>query len=415
MKLEMDPELRRKIEIEVRKQLDLAIKRTMDLTTDRPPGPAGLGTPTQEFLDWKLGDFNRDVLPYLVGPRLSSLGYSVPSYLKDEDYVLRFGGAWAQRHGNGYVFRMGYGSSGSYLVKMHLDGTLDESFGDKGLVPAGVANDVNEVGSVRILPDGSLLVIGYGLWSPAVRMARFSADGKFDATFGNGAGIIRFTRTQFAIETFGYYLNYVTFLGYTNKIQDDAVAEFWDKIYQDSQFDYEGFLVGLSKSNTSFSDFLKQYVALPASASQPDSSEMAAQSGADDRVSSATLLPFGIPTGSLASLLSQAVAAAPASPATITTQELTIAAETSALRFGSLVETGSSETDGSTGDLDDLSLPDGEFGPILEGTTRSKGIAPRITTPSDADVEALDLWWDRFSNQVATLWNTEDHEHPSSP
>ena len=47
MKKEMDPELRRKIEIEVRKQVDLAIQWTMDLTTDRPPGPAGLGTPTQ--------------------------------------------------------------------------------------------------------------------------------------------------------------------------------------------------------------------------------------------------------------------------------------------------------------------------------------------------------------------------------
>ena len=131
----------------------------------------------------------------------------------------------------------------------------------------------------------------------------------------------------------------------------------------------------------------------------------AAQPAADSRLSSVMSLLVGMPSGSLASLLSQAVAVASGSLATITTQELTIAAETSALSLGSMADTGTTATDSSTWKLDDSSLPDGVFGPFLEVTTRSKGIAPRITTPSDADVDELDWWWVRFGDRVATLWD----------
>lgn len=363
MKMEMDPELRRKIEIEVRKQVDLAIQRTMDLTTDRPPGPAGLGTATQAFLDWKLADFRRDVLPYLEGPRLSSWGYRVPSYMKDEDFVLRFGGGNVQRYGNGYLIAMQLSFSSSNLVKMHPDGTLDETFGNKGLVEIKFGDPFLLGGhSARVLSNGKIVLTAhpypFGSFNTDYNSARFFPNGQLDLKFGGkGTGLAR-VRTE------------AEYLALLSDGEHEAVSPRSARLLEQVPTDRGAAgTYGLFGVQTAVGN---QYSSLPTLLS-PE----------------ATLDHTGASNGTI-----------PEPPA-ITTERSSLAWRSLA-DFESPVER--SATDTPTEDLDDSILANCELGPALDGPASLKRLASRITTRADAD--AFDRWWERFGPQVVTFWDS---------
>ncbi len=80
------------------------------------------------------------------------------------------------------------------LVRYNTDGTLDNSFGNNGIVvsPVGSENDYSD--GVAIQPDGKIVVCGYfddGATLLSMVLLRYNDDGTPDAGFGNN-GIVTF-------------------------------------------------------------------------------------------------------------------------------------------------------------------------------------------------------------------------------
>jgi uncharacterized delta-60 repeat protein len=66
------------------------------------------------------------------------------------------------------------------LARYNADGTLDRSFGNRGLVVTKVGDLFAEAFGVFVRPDGKLLVVANGA------LVRYGADGKLDLSFGRG-------------------------------------------------------------------------------------------------------------------------------------------------------------------------------------------------------------------------------------
>jgi len=95
------------------------------------------------------------------------------------------------------------------VARVNTDGSLDTSFGSGGFTSA-VAFPL-ESGNLALQPDGKILVAA-GIDNPngePSEMARFTASGALDATFGGGAGVVNLAYpgpTQIAVQTSGKIL-----------------------------------------------------------------------------------------------------------------------------------------------------------------------------------------------------------------
>lgn len=95
------------------------------------------------------------------------------------------------------------------LVRLNLDGSLDSSFGNGGVVRTNNGGFVDEVRDLLVLPDGKIIAVG---GSGRCAAGRFNANGSLDASFG-AAG--------FFIANPGYYTQC-----YGAKVQTDGKLVF---------------------------------------------------------------------------------------------------------------------------------------------------------------------------------------------
>jgi uncharacterized delta-60 repeat protein len=98
------------------------------------------------------------------------------------------------------IVAVGYNGTSSpsnqvILVRYNADGSLDQTFGNGGIVVTGnIGGSIFDIGSaVALEPDGKIAVFGdlsYGGNSSYIFLLRYNSDGSIDTTFGNGGNII---------------------------------------------------------------------------------------------------------------------------------------------------------------------------------------------------------------------------------
>ena len=101
------------------------------------------------------------------------------------------------------------------IAKFNTDGTLDNSFGNKGRVTTDFFHGSDEAHCVLLQPDNKLVVAGIAQYSSGFpwqrfALARYNADGSLDKSFNNDGKIAK--------ELSDYHLNY----SYSAIIQDDG-------------------------------------------------------------------------------------------------------------------------------------------------------------------------------------------------
>ena len=75
------------------------------------------------------------------------------------------------------------------ILRYNTDGSLDESFGDRGAVITDFELHVDYIYSMILQPDGKIVAGGIS-WIDAL-VARYNSDGSLDTGFGNGNGWVR--------------------------------------------------------------------------------------------------------------------------------------------------------------------------------------------------------------------------------
>lgn len=93
----------------------------------------------------------------------------------------------------GYALRNRVGPAVFAVSRFLADGTLDETWGEKGIVYTGFGAGRCEADVVRVCPDGKVVVGGgvYDVPNAPIGIARFTTDGQLDPTF-NGNGLVTF-------------------------------------------------------------------------------------------------------------------------------------------------------------------------------------------------------------------------------
>ena len=81
------------------------------------------------------------------------------------------------------------------LARYNTDGSLDASFGTGGKVTTNLGNHFQESAeSVRIQPDGKILIAGYSYVGPGAKsdfaLLRYNSDGSLDSSFGTGGKVV---------------------------------------------------------------------------------------------------------------------------------------------------------------------------------------------------------------------------------
>jgi uncharacterized delta-60 repeat protein len=72
------------------------------------------------------------------------------------------------------------------LIRYNSDGSLDESFGENGIVLISVPNFPEYIFNIALLPDGKIITIGYtGDATFDLLMIRHNSDGSIDTSFGD--------------------------------------------------------------------------------------------------------------------------------------------------------------------------------------------------------------------------------------
>lgn len=75
------------------------------------------------------------------------------------------------------------------VVRYHVDGSLDTTFGTGGKTSVSVAAGDDDARAIAIQPDGKIVLAGYGYYPGGtndVILLRFNGDGTLDASFGSG-------------------------------------------------------------------------------------------------------------------------------------------------------------------------------------------------------------------------------------
>ncbi len=100
--------------------------------------------------------------------------------LQPDGKILIGGSDWIDFIDNTYKF---------YTIRCLPDGSIDESYGENGLVRS---KSDGEVRSIAVQPDGKIvaaghsgdLLVGSGVFSARFRMERYLPDGSYDNSFG---------------------------------------------------------------------------------------------------------------------------------------------------------------------------------------------------------------------------------------
>jgi uncharacterized delta-60 repeat protein len=78
------------------------------------------------------------------------------------------------------------------LARYSPDGNLDASFGSGGMVTTPIGDLTNEAHGIALQPDGQIVLAGFSsteFTDPHFALARYTADGGLDATFGSGGTV----------------------------------------------------------------------------------------------------------------------------------------------------------------------------------------------------------------------------------
>ena len=143
----------------------------------------------------------------MVGPytdfalaRYTARGRPDPSFDGDGKLATDFGGADAAHdvviQRDGKILAAGLGSDDFGLARYRPDGSLDPTFGHRGLVLTEILpGHVDSASSVLLQADGKIVAAGgtRGLWRPGssdFALARYLTDGALDRSFGVGGRVI---------------------------------------------------------------------------------------------------------------------------------------------------------------------------------------------------------------------------------
>ncbi len=89
---------------------------------------------------------------------------------------------------DGKIVAAGQLGDQSGLIRLNLDGKVDSTFGNGGVVVTKIGADIEQVfGGLAIQSDGKIVAVATGV-PQGEQVARFNTDGSLDTTFGN-AGI----------------------------------------------------------------------------------------------------------------------------------------------------------------------------------------------------------------------------------
>ncbi|BAY77072.1 hypothetical protein NIES25_35300 [Nostoc linckia NIES-25] len=97
--------------------------------------------------------------------------------------------------GYSYMIHDGLNAPDFALVRYNPDGSLDNSFGNGGIVTTHVGSASDSGYSVTLQSDGKIVVAGY-TWNnsqsnqPDFALARYNTNGSLDTSFGNGGKVI---------------------------------------------------------------------------------------------------------------------------------------------------------------------------------------------------------------------------------
>jgi uncharacterized delta-60 repeat protein len=94
---------------------------------------------------------------------------------------------------DGKIIIAGESSYAFLVARYNADGTLDTTFGNSGHSLANFSNNWDGATDALLQPDGKVVLVGWSvLNSPydSFALARFSPDGSFDQSFGNGGKVI---------------------------------------------------------------------------------------------------------------------------------------------------------------------------------------------------------------------------------
>jgi uncharacterized delta-60 repeat protein len=114
----------------------------------------------------------------------ASYGSAVATYPKEgtanDGKIVAAGTFYDQHHATEFA-----------VVRYNLDGSLDPSFGGSGQVTASVGSAREGAGDVIVQPDGKVVVAGWtGGSSSNFALVRYNADGSLDKSFGN-KGVVK--------------------------------------------------------------------------------------------------------------------------------------------------------------------------------------------------------------------------------
>jgi uncharacterized delta-60 repeat protein len=77
------------------------------------------------------------------------------------------------------------------LARFSADGALDTTFGDAGFVTTDIGGDVQEEAlAVAIDPEGRIVAAGYSGFDATLAIARYAPDGSLDPSFGTGGLVV---------------------------------------------------------------------------------------------------------------------------------------------------------------------------------------------------------------------------------
>ncbi|MGF1472591.1 MAG: hypothetical protein ACFB50_12750 [Rubrobacteraceae bacterium] len=99
---------------------------------------------------------------------------------------------------NGKIVTAGYAFDSSNtqrfaLARYNANGSLDTSFGRRGIVTTDVGGSGSEANSVALQPDGRIVAVGAadtGVVNQRFALARYNADGSLDTSFNSKGGVV---------------------------------------------------------------------------------------------------------------------------------------------------------------------------------------------------------------------------------
>ncbi len=136
------------------------------------------------------------------------------------------------------------------VVRLNEDGTVDDSFGTNGVAALTVDETDNKFWNVGLQSDGSIIASGHldrgltgtGQFNHDVLVARFTAGGLLDVTFGTGGTVVRPISAEYVESAFAMALG-----------ADDAI--YLGGYTTQPDFSFDGFVMKLDGSGTADATF----------------------------------------------------------------------------------------------------------------------------------------------------------------